>query len=328
MKRIVILAITALVILGVFCGGLAKLGYDRFTEKGRLKEARAVVIPSGQGLFHISTLLEREGIVKSSLIFRLGTRFSRKTTQLKAGEFLFPAMVSAEEAMQILIKGETVIHSMTIAEGLTTKQILKIISKDKTLVGEFTSIPKEGSLLPETYHFSLGDTRDDIIRRMTESMESTLDELWSKRIENLPFNTKKEAVILASIVERGTAIPEERGLIASVFINRLVKRMRLQTDPTVIYALSDGLGVMDKPLSKKNLKTKHPYNTYTNYGLPPGAICNSGRDSIVAVLNPESSNYLYFVADGTGGHVFAKTLKEHNNNVKKWRKIEKRNNQK
>jgi UPF0755 protein len=225
------------------------------------------------------------------------------------------------EAVALLTSGKTIVHRLTLPEGVMSAEAAALIAAAEPLVGEIGTIPPEGSLLPETYHFSRGDTRSDLIARMQAAQDEVLAELWPTRSDDLPFDTRREAVILASIVEKETGVAEERPLVASVFINRLRKEMRLQSDPTVVYGLTDGEGPLGRALTRADLEIATPYNTYLIDGLPPGPIANPGRASLAAVLSPAESEYLYFVADGSGGHAFAKTLTQHNRNVANWRKI-------
>ena len=247
-------------------------------------------------------------------------RLSRVDKGLKAGEFAFSHGVSAKGAAQVLINGKTVTRRLTIAEGLTAFQVFDQLVATNGLEDTF-DVPLEGSVLPETYYFSYGDTRSELIKRMVRAMDNNLNRLWQERASGLPFKEPNEALILASIVEKETGVKAERARIAGVFINRLKKGMRLQSDPTVVYGLSKGDGPLGRSLMRADLKKKTPYNTYTINGLPPGPICNPGLAAIRAVLNPQYTDELYFVADGKGGHVFAKNLKEHNRNAAKWRKI-------
>jgi UPF0755 protein len=219
-------------------------------------------------------------------------------------------------------RGQTVVHKLTVPEGLTVYQVLAQMRQADGLAGNAGQIPEEGSLLPQTYFYSLGDSRDALLLRMTHAMNEAIDELWRDRMPNLPFSNKVEAIILASVVERETAIPEERAHIAAVFFNRLRLHMKLQSDPTVIFAVSNAEGVLDRPLTRDDLAVKSPYNTYLVEGLPAGPICNPGRASLRAVLHPAASDDLYFVADGSGGHLFSKSLIEHNRNVGNLRRLE------
>ena len=308
-------------------GGLLVWGYAQFTRPGPLLTETALVIPRGSGVEGIARRLEQAGILRYPELFMAAVKLKGVSGALKAGEYAFKPGISPREVMALLQSGETVVRRLTIAEGLTVRQIAAQLAAVEGLDGDPAPLPPEGALLPETYHFSYGDERADILRRMQHAMRETLDRLWESRAPNLPFDTREEALVLASIVERETAIPSERPRVAAVFVNRLRKGMRLQSDPTVIYGLSDGLGTLDRPLLRVDLQKDHPYNTYTRDGLPPAPICNPGRDSLCAVLNPISSDEYYFVADGSGGHAFARTLDEHNANVRRWRQFQREQRQ-
>jgi len=216
---------------------------------------------------------------------------------------------------------------ITIPEGLTSIEIFDLVSAAKDLSGELTVTAAEGSLMPETYSVTLGATRDAFVTRMAVAADAAKAELWPERAPDLPFDTWEEAVTLASIVEKETGVAAERGKVAGVFINRLRIGMRLQSDPTVIYGITQGSGPLGRKLRRSDLDTDTPYNSYTRAGLPPGPICNPGRAALKAVLNPVETDAFYFVADGTGGHAFARTLAEHNRNVAKWRKLQKQQSQ-
>ncbi len=302
-------------------GGSVLTTYTQFVEEGPLTEAKDVVIPKGLPLKQIATLLKKEGVIHSPSIFVLGVRASGNTMHMKAGEYEFPRGSSARMVMDILINGQTVVRRFIAPEGLTSAQMIDSMDLYRGLVGEVGRIPKNGTLLPETYHYSFGETKESIVRRMENAMTRTLAELWEKRDPTITLKTPQEAVIMASIVEKETGRDRERGLIASVFYNRMAQGIRLQSDPTVIYAVTDGRLDLKRRLTYKDLKAQHPYNTYVIYGLPDGPIANPGRASLEAVLNPPKTDYLYFVADGKGGHVFAKTYAEHQKNVQNWRKI-------
>jgi UPF0755 protein len=312
-----VLASVALAIV-VLAAGVMAWGYAEFTRPGPLMASRVVVVPPGSGLEQISKTLASEGVIQRAEVFVLGAKLSGEARNLKAGEYRFPERASPRDVMAILKSGETVVRRLTFAEGLTVFQVLEKLNASDGLLGDIKTVPVEGSLLPETYHFSHGDDRSAIVARMTEGMTRSLSELWPDRASNLPYGTIEEAVVLASVIERETGLDDERALIAGVFVNRLRRGMRLQSDPTVAYGVApEGLG---RPLTRADLAKPSPFNTYVIKGLPPTPICNPGSASIRAALNPAKTNYLYFVADGTGGHAFARTLKEHNRNVAKWRR--------
>jgi UPF0755 protein len=307
--------------LAVIGGFMAAMGWKAFTDPGVSSSDTTVVIPSGAGLDEIARRLADAGVISDPNIFIYATRATGQGRALKAGEFVFPAGVSQQEALDIIVSGKTVIRRFTVAEGLTSLQIVAALNEAEGLVGEVDVVPSEGALLPETYYFSLGDKRADILARMKAGMVGTIERLWADRAEDLPIASKEEAIILASIVEKETGVAAERPLVAGVFVNRLRRGMRLQSDPTVAYGVAGGAG-LDRPLSRADLRGETPYNTYVIDRLPPGPIANPGEASLAAVLNPADTDFLYFVADGTGGHAFAKTLAEHNRNVRAWRKIE------
>lgn len=284
-------------------------------------------IPKGASVKAISNMLEDDEIISNALIFELYTRVFGNHEPIQAGEFEFEPQLSMTSILKKLQTGQTILHSITIPEGLSNFQIRTIIEQDDILSGDIETMPGEGYLLPETYNVRKDLGRQDFIDRLHQAKKDFLKMAWEERQSDLPITTLEEAVILASIVEKETALADEREKVAGVFVNRLRKNMRLQSDPTVIYALTagippkDGPGALGRRLLKKDLDYESPYNTYRNSGLPPGPICNPGKASVRAVLNPAAHNYLYFVADGKGGHAFAETLDGHNKNVAAWRKI-------
>lgn len=296
-------------------------GYAEFTKPGPLAQPATIVVEKGDGVEAIANKLLTAGVIFDVMVFAVGAKLTDKARKLKAGEFNFPAAISAKEALGLLEGGQTVVRKLTIVEGLSSNEIVEVLLNTEGLTGDISSVPAEGSLLPETYHFSLGDDRQALLSRMTQSMEWAAKELWEQRQPGLPLASMEEAIILASIVEKETGLARERGLVAGVFINRLRKGMRLQSDPTVAYGISPGVD-LGRALSKSDLRTSTPFNTYRIDGLPPAPICNPGSAAIEAVLNPIETDYFYFVADGTGGHAFARTLDEHNHNVRAWRKIQ------
>jgi UPF0755 protein len=300
------------------------VGFDRYNRLGPLASSKTLIIDKGTGVAMIADQLVRANIVDSALIFRIGVRLDGRESVLRAGEFLFPAQISMRNVVELLASAKTVKRRLTIAEGLTTQQVLELIASTQGLDGNLSGVTSlEGMLLPETYFFDLGDTREDLVLRMRAAMEKALSDVWSTRRADILLKSPEQALILASLIEKETAKPEERKRVSAVFHNRLRRGMRLQTDPTVVYAIARGAGSLNRPLSRKDLKFSSPYNTYQNAGLPPGPIANPGRASLEAAVNPSNAKDLYFVADGTGGHVFARTLKQHNRNVARWRKLKK-----
>ena len=320
-RRLFIVAVVLLVVAGGFAGGLYVWGRQQFTDPGPLTVEREIVIPGGEGLNAIATRLYDAGVLANPLIFRLGVRFYGQGAALRAGEFRFRPGMSPRQVMELLVSGETILHRITIFEGLTAVEMFDMVAANEILEGEITLEPEEGGFLPETYYFARGDSRDDLLIRMRETMANTLDELWQGREAELPVATPEEAVILASIVEKETALDNERPIVASVFVNRLRRGMRLQSDPTVSYGLTLGQEPLGRSLTRSDLQSDTPYNTYIIGGLPPGPIASPGRASIEAVLHPAETGYLYFVADGSGGHAFASTNDEHNRNVARWRRF-------
>jgi len=298
-------------------------------KPGPLGAQTSFTINRGQGVGVIAARLEEEGLIDSPLAFRAGTIILKAQGDLKAGEYAIEPRTSIRDLITLFESGKVILRQFTIPEGLTSYEVVRELNTVDDLKGEITDIPPEGTLLPETYSYHKGDTKQDALDHMRASMTKVIDELWPKRAEDLPYDTKAEAVTMASIIEKETAIPNEHAKVAGVFINRLKRGMPLQTDPTVIYAITEGqhknegMGPLGRRLLKKDLEIDSPYNTYKNAGLPPGPIANPGIASIKAALNPENHDYIYFVADGTGGHAFAKTLAEHNRNVAKWRRIRK-----
>ena len=315
--------VTALILITFAAvGGGGLFGYMNFTQRGSLKSDLIIIIPKGSGIDFISRLLERKGAISQPILFKLTVLILRLEKVMRAGEFSIPKESSLRDILSILRSGKMVIRRFVAVEGLYTAEILGQLRRADGLTGIVTGTPKEGELLPETYHYNFGDNRNDLVRRMKVAMKNVSEELWLLREVGLPIKTPLEAIILASIVEKETGLVEERRRVASVFINRLRLGMRLQSDPTVIYGLTNGNRRLSRPLKRKDLKSLNPYNTYLNKGLPPGPIANPGRASIKAVLNPIESTDLYFVADGKGGHAFSTTLSEHNKNVKVLRKLE------
>lgn len=287
---------------------------------GPLETVVNVVIPKGANSKVVAAELHQAGVISHPLLFRLSARLNRADKQLKAGEYQFMPKVSILQALEKIARGEVYYRRITIPEGLTTGQIMYMISNYPGLSGEIDVAVKEGELLPETYSFELDAPRNSIIIQAKSAMDKIKKVIWENRDPNLPYKNINEMMTMASIIEKETSVAAERPRVASVFMNRLAKRMRLQTDPTVIYAITEGEFELKRALKKSDLSIDSPYNTYRNYGLPPAPICNPGIASMEAAAHPESTSYLYFVADGKGGHNFSKTLAEHNRNVKIWQK--------
>lgn len=292
----------------------------RYLDPGPLAGDRVVVITHGGGLANVAHILSSQGVVRSDSDLIWGARLSGHDQPLLAGEYAIPAHASLRDVIALLRSGRTVVHHLTVPEGLTSAQILALLAAEPALAGALPeTVPADGSLLPETYNFSLGDNRAALLARMSSALTRQLAELWAQRSPALTLTTPQQALVLASLVEKETALPSERPHIAAVFLNRLRLGMRLQSDPTVIYALTGGKGPLDRPLTHADLATPSPYNTYVIPGLPVGPIANPGRDALAAVMHPAVSDDLYFVANGTGGHAFAATLDAHNRNVSLWR---------
>tara|TARA_E500000318_G_scaffold69263_1_gene64146 strand:+ start:166 stop:1140 length:975 start_codon:yes stop_codon:yes gene_type:complete len=320
LKRFLLVLGLLIITAALTVGGAAVYVYVQYTSPSKLVQGRDIIIPQGTGVRGIAEIFRRENIVTEPMIFLAGVRVGGLDRSLRAGEYHFPARVSPKQAAEILANGDTVKRFVTIPEGLRSGEIIDRINLVDGLDGEITEIPQDGTLLPETYQFSYGDTKQSIIDRMRAAHDDMVEQLWPGRDQGLPFDTIEEALVLASIVERETGVAAERARVAGVFVNRLNANMRLQSDPTVAYAISPDKR-LDRALTRKDLKFESPYNTYVTRGLPPSPITNPGREAFYAVLHPAPTKDVYFVADGTGGHAFARTLKEHNRNVAKWRRI-------
>jgi UPF0755 protein len=286
------------------------------------KQKVVVELFAGDRLSLVADKLYDKGVINSKFIFKLWMYLTWNQNNLKFGEYEIPSNATLSQIKDIITSGRMYNKYVTIPEGLTLKQIYEILNTYDDLSGKITEEVEEGALLPQTYAYNKTISKNDLILKMKDAMNKVLDEEWDRRKVGLPLKNKKEVIILASIVEKETGVPEERGLVASVFINRLNNNWRLQSDPTVVYTLTNKYGnMMGRRLYKKDLEKETPYNTYKIKGLPIGAIANPGVESIRAVLNPPATDYFYFVADGKGGHKFSKTLEEHEKNRKEWKKI-------
>jgi UPF0755 protein len=309
------------VLLVLIAAGGVGYGWHLFVKDGPLAEPKQLVIQRGASLEQIADTLAEAGVIESRLVFTTWVRVLGTQGRLRSGEYRFPKQVSAQAAMNLLISGRQIQRRFTIPEGFTTYQALERLAKMEGLEGEITEPAAEGELLPDTYFYQLGETRNAVVQRMKRAMGDLLAEAWAQREGDGPIKSARELLILASIVEKETGEGSERAMVAGVFINRLNKNMRLETDPTVIYGITEGKGPLGRRLLRSDLENPHPYNTYKIQGLPPGPIANPGKAAILAAVKPAKHSYLYFVADGTGGHVFAETLEQHNRNVAKWRQI-------
>jgi len=315
-----------LVVLAALLAGIAEWVYAAWDAPGpaAASGSETVVLVAPHMRTHdIAQLLEEKGVLRHPLVFEVNTRLRGFSGKLKAGEFAISSRASMGAIAAILVEGKSIQHKLTVAEGLTSDMILKLVAADPVLLGDAGPVPQEGSLLPETYLFTRGETRQALLDKMARAQTKALDAQWQARSQGLPFKSAREAVTLASIVEKETAVPAERRHIASVFLNRLKIGMRLQTDPTVIYGLTRGYP-LGRGIKQSELDGATPYNTYVIAGLPPGPICNPGKDSIAAVLNPDQTDDLFFVATGRGGHVFASTISEQARNVAAYRAFERR----
>jgi UPF0755 protein len=311
------LVISFLVLLAMI-GGV--IGAGSVFVPGPLSEKKTVVIPHGASVHEIAGLLDSNGVIYNAFAFRAAAKLLA-SDQLKAGEYEFTPHQSMADAIAMMHDGRSVVHMFTVAEGLTSAEIVTLLKNNTLLTGDVAT-PAEGSLLPETYRYSYGDSRAGMVARMQKAMQEILTELWSARDTSISLTAPEQAITLASIVEKETGKVAERPRIAGVFYNRLRQNMRLQSDPTVIYAIVKMRGPMGRELEHGDLAFPSAYNTYASDGLPPGPICNPGRAAIEAVLHPEQNDFIYFVADGTGGHVFARDLAEHNQNVTKWNALQ------
>ncbi len=324
MKRFIYLFSALIFIAAVGIAGLAAYGWQQFTKAGPLQEETIFLVPKGTGLRELANDLKDKNIIHNELAFVFGVKLEEQGRQLRAGEYEVPAAISGHDLMELFVSGKVLARRVTIPEGLQSREIRDLIMQADGLTGDITVAMPEGAFLPETYHFHLGDSRDELVTRMAEDMQSLLKQLWEAYPPPPEIKSLEDLVILASIVEEETGLASERPHVAGVFINRLRLGMKLQSDPTVVYGLTEGKKEFGRLLSRKDLASKTDYNTYHISGLPKGPITNPGIDSLLAVLNPLKTKDLFFVADGTGGHAFAETLDEHNRNVRNWRKLNKK----
>jgi UPF0755 protein len=319
MKRFLLILLT-LVVIGA---GAAQWYFHAWTAAGPAEAEKVVMIAPGSGLSRIAQQLEEAGAISWKRLFEIELRLRDQAGRLKAGEYAIPAHASMADIAAILIEGKSIQHRLTVAEGLTSDMIWKLVQADKVLTGDAGSVPAEGTLLPETYLFTRGMTRREMLRQMAAAQRNFIAERWPGRSPNLPYGTPEQAVILASIIEKETGHADERRRVAAVFVNRLRLGMRLQSDPTIIYGLTRGYP-LGRGIRLSELEGATPYNTYVIAGLPPGPIANPGKDALLAVMNPPDSNALYFVADasGSGRSRFSTSLAEHSGYVRDLRSAE------
>jgi UPF0755 protein len=311
-----------LLLLSIGIGGALYIGKSRFEAPGPLQDNKIVNIPKGLGTREIADLLTREGVIDQPWVFIGGVYVLKAKEGLKFGEYQFTKNASLSDVVETITDGKVVQHTLTIPEGLTSEQIVARLLQNDALSGSIKEIPREGALLPETYKFTRGTTRESIIQRMQQTSQRVLRDVWQHRAQGLPVKTPEELLILASIIEKETGKPDERTRVAAVFVNRIKQKMRLQSDPTIIYGLTGGKGSLGRPIMKSEIEQATPYNTYVIDGLPPGPIANPGVASLEAAANPARTKEIYFVADGTGGHAFAENYEQHQKNVARLRAIE------
>jgi UPF0755 protein len=318
-------AIITILLIGMLGTGAAYYyGKKTIEAPGPLQQDKTVVIPSRAGMTDIADVLQREGVIDSNRWAFIGAVFALKArSELKPGEYAFQKNASLRDVIGTIVEGKVVQHSVTIAEGLTSEQIVARLTDNDIFSGTIREIPREGTMLPETYKFPRGTTREQVIQRMQAAQKRLVAEIWEHRSPDVPVKSPEQLVTLASIVEKETGKADERSRVAAVFANRLQKKMKLQSDPTIIYGLVGGKGTLGRPIKRSEISQPSPYNTYVIDGLPPGPIANPGRASLEAAANPARTRDLFFVADGTGGHSFSESLDAHQKNVAKLRAIEK-----
>ena len=317
-------AVISLILVAMLgAGGAYVYGRQKIEAPGPLEQDKVVNIPERSGVTDIADVLQREGVIDSNRIAFIGSVFALKArSDLKPGEYLFQKQASLRDVIATIVGGKVVQHSVTVPEGLTSEQIIARLTENDIFTGTIREIPKEGSLLPETYKFPRGTPREQVIARMQQAQKRVLAEIWERRSSEAPVKTPEQLVTLASIVEKETGRPDERSRVAAVFTNRLRLKMRLQSDPTIIYGLVGGQGTLGRPIRRSEIQQPSPYNTYVIDGLPPGPIANPGRASLEATANPARTRDLFFVADGSGGHTFTETYDQHQKHVAKLRAIE------
>jgi UPF0755 protein len=313
---------TIILVVAIAAGIIYSFGKQRFDAAGPLDREKVVNIPRGLGLREIADLLAKENVIEQPWVFIGGVLVLKAREDLKYGEYKFGKNLTLRETIETIVEGKVVQHAFTIPEGLTSEQIVARLAEIDFLAGNIREIPKEGTLLPDTYNFPRGATREQAIQRMQQAHARVLKEIWDRRSAEVPVKSPEALVTLASIVEKETGRPDERSRVAAVFVNRMRQRMKLQSDPTIIYGLVGGKGTLGRPIMRSEIDQPTPYNTYVVEGLPPGPIANPGRASLEATASPARTKELFFVADGSGGHAFAENLQQHQQNVTKLRAFE------
>ncbi len=316
--------ITVLLIGMLGAGGVFIYGKQKIEAPGPLQDEKIVNIPARAGMNDIAEILQREGVIDDNRWAFIGSVFALKArADLKPGEYAFQKQASLREVIGTIVEGKVVQHPVTIPEGLTSEQIIERLSENEIFSGTVREIPREGTLLPETYKFPRGTSREQVIQRLQQAQKRVLAEIWERRASDVPVKTSDQLVTLASIIEKETGKADERSRVAAVFANRLKQKMKLQSDPTIIYGLVGGKGTLGRPIKRSEIMQASPYNTYVIEGLPPGPIANPGRASLEAAANPARTRDLFFVADGNGGHSFTETYEQHQKNVARLRTMEK-----
>ena len=322
MRHVAANVLTLLIVGLVVLFGIATWAQRSYRDPGPLAAPIDFQVARGATLGEVAAGLAKAGAIRDETVFRIAARYADLDAGLKYGEYQIPAGASMEDVLKLLNQGGNVVRRVVVPEGLTSWQVVELLNARDDLTGAVATLPPEGSLAPAGFDFQRGDDRTGLIERMQAEQKAILDAAWASRAPDLPLASEEELLTLASIVEKETAVPDERRRVASVFVNRLKRGMRLQTDPTVIYGITEGKGALGRGLRATELAQATPYNTYVRAGLPPTPIANPGKAAIEAAADPEPDDFLYFVADGTGGHAFARTLEEHNRNVANWRRIE------
>jgi len=316
--------LTLLVIGLLVAGGVVLYGASQFYGDGPLTQETTFRVEAGSGLSSIGPRLEEQGLITNQYIFQIGSRVSDLPGTIKQGDFRIPAGASMADILHELTTGNPIRYAVVVPEGWTSWEVVQRLNDDTNIVGEISTLPPEGSILPGSYDYVPGDTRQSVLEKMQAAMTAELAAAWEGRHPDLPIETPEQLLVLASIVEKETGVASERPQVAAVFVNRLREGMRLQSDPTIIYGITMGQSTLGRGLRRSEIDARTPYNTYQIDGLPPTPIANPGVEALRAVANPDSHDYLYFVAKGATpreGHVFAETYAEHRENVAQYRRI-------